>query len=243
MHFHKPHDRLLAGLRSIGAVSSSDEELLRGLPLRMQSVAAHQDVMREGERLSECCLILEGFFCRHTIVSGGQRQILSFHLPGDMPDLASLHLEAADYSLGSLTPGRVAFVPHPALRQIMLQSPTLVDLFWRSTLIDAAIFRAWLASVGGRPAYQRIAHLFCELFVRMRSLGLTEEMGFMLPVSQSELGEALGLSPVHVNRMLQQLRHDGVIVSRGRYHGFTDWARLQKAGDFDSAYLFTKGVV
>ena len=239
----KPYERLIRGLQSIGEISSADEALVRELPLRVQPVGAHQDVVREGKKLTECCLVVEGFFCRHKLVDGGQRQILSFHLPGDLPDLLSLHLDTMDYSLGSLVPSQIAFIPHAALRQAMLQSPTLTDLFWRSTLIDAAIFRAWLASVGRRPSYQRIAHLFCEMFVRMRSLGLAEEMGFVLPITQTELGDALGLSAVHVNRTLQQLRQDGVIVSRGRYNSFSDWARLQKAGDFDPSYLFTKPLV
>jgi CRP-like cAMP-binding protein len=243
LQVHKPHERLVRGLQSIGTVSSADEELVRSLPMRVQAVGAHHDVVREGERLTECCLVVEGFFCRHKLVDGGQRQILSFHLPGDLPDLQSIHLELIDYSLGSLTASQVAFIPHAAIRQVMLRSPTLTDLFWRATCIDSSIFRAWLASVGRRPAYQRIAHLYCEVFVRMRALGLAEDGGFVLPITQTELGDALGLSAVHVNRTLQELRRDGVIVSQGRYNGFSDWARLQKAGDFDPSYLFTKGAL
>ncbi|MGD9968167.1 MAG: Crp/Fnr family transcriptional regulator [Hyphomonadaceae bacterium] len=237
---YSAYDRLIKGLRSIGTISPADEDIVRRLPLRLQSVGAHQDVVHEGDRPTECCVILEGFVCRHKAVAGGQRQILSFHLPGDLPDLQSLHLEVVDFSLGSLTASQVAFIPHSALREGVRASPTFADLLWRSTMIDAAIFRAWLASVGRRNAYQRVAHLFCEVFVRMKSLGLAEEMGFMLPITQVELGDALGLSAVHVNRTLQQLRQDGVIVSRGRYNGFTDWERLKKAGDFDPSYLFTR---
>lgn len=182
--------------------------------------------------------MLEGFFFRHRLVAGGRRQILSFHLPGELPDLAGMHLTAIDYSLGALTNGHVAYIAHTALRALIARAPAVGDLLWRYTQLEAAIYRAWLASIGCRSAYQRVAHLFCEIYVRMKKLGLAEEMGFVLPLTQTELGEALGLSAVHINRTLQQLRHDGVIVSRGRYHGFFDWERLRRAGEFEANYLF-----
>jgi CRP-like cAMP-binding protein len=229
---------MIKGLRAVGAISLSDEACVRQVPMRVRAVDAHQDVVNEGARLRECCLVLEGFFFRHRIVAGGRRQILSFHLPGELPDLAGMHLAAIDYSLGALTGGHVAFIAHTALRGLIARAPSVGDLLWRYTQREAAIHRAWLASIGCRSAYQRVAHLFCELYVRMRTLGLAEETGFTLPLTQTELGEALGLSAVHINRTLQQLRHDGVIVSRGRYHGFCDWERLRRAGEFDSSYLF-----
>lgn len=236
-----PHDRLIAGLRAVGSLSPEDEAAARQLPLRIQPIGPHTDVLREGDRPTECCLILDGFFVRHKSVAGGHRQILSFHMLGDIPDLECLLLPTVHYSLGSLTPGRVAFIPHAALRQTVLAAPELGDLLWRATLLDASILRAWLVSIGRRPAYQRVAHLFCEVFMRMRALGIAEETGFTLPITQMEMADALGLSAVHINRTLQQLRQDGVIVSHGKYHGFTDWDRLSKAGDFDPGYLFSRG--
>jgi CRP-like cAMP-binding protein len=233
-------DRLVAKLQSIGSLSLREQAQVRQLPMRVHSVSARQDIVSEGERPTDCCLVLDGFFIRHKLVNGGERQILSFHLPGDMPDLQALHLPVMDHSLGSLIPGSVAFIAHAALRQAIAREPGLSDLFWRLTLIDAAIYRAWIVSIGRRSASQRIAHLFCELYMRMRELRFAEATGFALPMTQQDIADALGLSAVHVNRSLQQLRGDGVIVSRGKFHGFTDWERLRRAGDFDPGYLATR---
>jgi CRP-like cAMP-binding protein len=182
--------------------------------------------------------VLDGMFIRHTTLRAGQRQILSVHLPSDIPDLQGLHIPTLDFALAALAPGRVALIPHAELHNAIHRAPDLAALLWRMSLADAAILRSRLASASGRPAYQRIAHFLCEIFVRMRALGLAEETGFVLPITQSDLGNALGLSAVHVNRTLQQLRRDGIIISRARYHTFTDWRRLQEAGDFDDGYLF-----
>jgi CRP-like cAMP-binding protein len=233
-----PADILVAALRTMGPLSGAAETEVRRLPLQQKTVAPRQNLVSEGDRLTESCLVVEGLFFRYTTLRDGQRQILSIHLPGDIPDLDCLHAPATDFSLGALTAGAVAFVPHAALHNAMLNAPDLGRLFWRLTVADCAMLRARLVSVGRRPAYQRVAHFFCEVFLRMRALDLAEDTGFMLPLTQSELGGALGLSAVHVNRTLQQLRRDGVIVSRGRYHAFTDLQRLQEAGDFNDGYLF-----
>jgi CRP-like cAMP-binding protein len=230
-------DALITKLRSIGSLSLDEEAQVRQLPMRVQSVSARQDVVTEGDRPIDCCLVLDGFFFGHKLVNGGERQTLSFHLRGDMPDLQALHVPVMDYSISSLIAGRVAFIAHVALRGAIMRHPGLGDLFWRLTLLDAAIYRAWIASIGRRSASQRIAHLFCEVYTRMKELRFADEAGFTLPMTQEDIGHALGLSAVHVNRSLQQLRGRGVIVSRGRFHGFTDWDRLRQAGDFDPAYL------
>ena len=234
---YSPHERLVSGLRTSCKLTGHEERTLRDLPLRVQGIAAHEDVVREGDRPGECTLIVDGFFCRHKIIGDGQRQILSFHLPGDVPDLQTLLIDRLDFSLGALVPSQVAFITHAALREAMEEAPALCSIFWRTTLLDAATSRGWISSIGRRPAYQRMAHLFCELYVRMRALGIAEGGGFQLPMTQIELADALGLSPVHINRTLQQLRRDGVIVSRGKYLGFNDWNRLREAGDFESNFL------
>jgi CRP-like cAMP-binding protein len=233
-----PLELLIAGLRDLGPLSDAAEAEVRQLPMEMLVVAPRHDILKQGDRLSECCLIVDGIFVRHTTLRSGQRQILSIHLPRDIPDLHGLAAPATDFSLGALTPARAAFIRHADLHSAMTKAPDLGVLLWRLTLSDAAMLRARLVSVGTRPAYQRVAHFFCETFVRMRALGLADETSFMLPLTQSELGSALGLSAVHVNRTLQQLRRDGVITSRGRYHVFADWRRLREAGDFDEGYLF-----
>ena len=193
--------------------------------------------MREGDRPSECCLIVAGFACRYKITAEGKRQILSFHIAGDIPDLQSLHIDVMDHSLGTLAPSSLAFIQHDNLRTFMRSHPRLSDLLWRDTLIDAAIFRQWMVGLGRRDAYGRIAHLLCELLVRLRAVELVEDHAFTLPVTQAELGDAFGLSTVHVNRVLQDLRRDSLITLRGVSLKVLDWEGLKKAGEFDPIYL------
>ena len=231
------HARLIRKLDSISVLSEEDREAIRRLPFREKLFGENQDLVRQGDRPSECCLLVEGFVCRYKVLGEGQRQIMSFHLPGDIPDLQSLHLKVMDHSLGALTPVRVAFIPHEALEEITHTRPTVTAAFWRDTLIDASVFREWLAGVGRRSAYQRIAHLICELCTRLKALGLIDENSFQLMVTQAEVADALGLSSVHVNRVLQDLRRDGLIAIQGRVLKVLDWEGLKEAGDFDSEYL------
>ncbi len=232
-----PHGRFVSALRTWGDVSALDEALVHELPMRLQLVPAQEEVSREGERASECSFVLEGFFFRHKMVAGGGRQILTFDLPDALPDVRCLHLAVNDYSLTALSAGTVARIPHAALRDAIAQAPGLADIFWCASMREAAILRERLASVGRRTAYQRVAHFFCEMYVRMKERGMASEDHFALPITQNDLGDTLGLSTVHINRTLQQLREDGIIVSHGKSHRFTDWERLRQAGDFDPAYL------
>ncbi len=234
---HSEHDRLIRKLESIAELSAEEKSAVRSLPLVLKNLPGDTDIVRDGDRPSECCLIVEGFACRYKITPAGKRQIMSFHIPGDIPDLQSLHLRVMDHSVGTLTPCRLAFIPHESLRDLMRRHPRIADAFWRDTLIDAAVFREWMVGIGRRSAYQRIAHLLCEMLVRCRAVGLTEDHAYELPVTQEELGDALGISAVHVNRVLQDLRQDGLIVLRGRYVSTPDWEGLKVAGEFDPTYL------
>ena len=232
------HARLIRKLESISHLSDDDRAAVAGLPLEIREFAEDRDIVREGDRPTHCCLMLDGFACRYKVLQDGQRQILSFHNAGDVPDLQSLHLKVMDHSLGALTPSRVGLIPHGALHALTRTHPDVGAAMWKDTLIDAAIFREWLTGVGRRSAYARIAHLLCEMFTRLRAVGLSDDgRGFDLPVTQAELADSLGLSTVHVNRTLQELRRDGLIVSRGKYWGIENWPGLKAAGDFDPTYL------
>jgi CRP-like cAMP-binding protein len=231
------HARLIAKLESISFLTIEEKDALAGLPFRVRSFPENADLVRQGDGPQDCCLVVDGLVCRYKVLGAGQRQIMSFHIPGDMPDLQSLHLKVMDHSLGALTPTRIAMISHEALNDITHAYPGICAAFWRDTLIDAAGFREWLAGVGRRSAHQRIAHLICELYVRLNSIGMAPDHSFELPVTQSELADSLGLSSVHVNRVLQDLRRDELIASRGRFVAIRDWPRLQVAGDFDAAYL------
>ncbi|MFC3077333.1 Crp/Fnr family transcriptional regulator [Phenylobacterium terrae] len=232
-----PHTRLIAKLEAIGRVTEAEKSALADLPYRLRSFPENADLVRQGDKPPECCLIVEGFVCRYKLLGEGQRQIMSFHLPGDIPDLQSLHLRVMDHSLSALTPVTAAFIPHEALHALTRAFPGIAALFWRDTLIDAAIFREWLAGVGRRTAKARIAHVICEVYLKLRAVHLADDGGFDLPITQVELADALGLSPVHVNRVLQELRADGLIVSKGRFVIISDWERLRAVGDFDASYL------
>jgi CRP-like cAMP-binding protein len=163
---------------------------------------------------------------------------MSFHIPGDIPDLQSLHLEVMDHNLGTVVASKVAFIPHETVRLFLRAHPRIADVFWRETLIDAAVFREWVVNVGRREAYGRIAHILCEVYVRLRAVGLVNGHSYLMPVTQAELGDATGMSTVHVNRTLQELRRDGFISTpRSGQVVIESWDGLQKAGEFDQTYL------
>ena len=228
---------LIRKLESIFVLSADEKDALQSISGTVKTLEADQDIVREGERPSACCLILDGFAYRYKLTETGKRQIVSFHIPGDIPDLQSLHLEMMDHSLGTLAQSRLAFLSHDTVRDLIRRCPRIGDAFWRDTLIDAAVFREWMVGLGRREAYARVAHLLCELYVRLRSVGLTNGRAYELPITQTELGDALGISTVHVNRTLQDLRGEGLITLRAGSLTVQDWERLKAAGEFDPAYL------
>ncbi|HYD86936.1 MAG TPA: Crp/Fnr family transcriptional regulator [Vitreimonas sp.] len=237
MALEHPHELLIQRLRSLGALDGEEQEAVRALPARVRDFAENSDLVRQGERPVECCMVLRGLVCRYKMVAGGRRQILAIHFTGDLPDLQSLHLAVMDHGISALTVARAAFFPHDAIRQLGRRHPNVYELLMKQALIDASLFRDWIANIGRRTAYQRIAHLFCEVFMRMRKLGLAEEDSFRLPMTQAELADATALSTVHVNRVLQQLRRERLIVSSGDVHAIADWDGLRHAGDFEESYL------
>jgi CRP-like cAMP-binding protein len=229
--------RLIMKLESIAELEPQDVGTLAALPLRVTDFPARHDIIQEGEKPSECCLLLAGWACRYKVIEDGKRQILSFHTPGDIPDLQSLHIRTMDHSIASLSPIRVAFIPHRSLDALIQGRPRIAHAFWRETLIDAAIFREWIVGLGRRNAYQHMAHLFCELRMRVSAVGLLEDESFELPVTQSDLADASGLSPVHVNRTLMDLRKANLVSFRSSRLTIHDWEGLQRAAHFDPRYL------
>jgi CRP-like cAMP-binding protein len=228
---------LVRKLESIYPLTDNEMQGVLGLPMHVRELAAGQDIVREGDRPSQCCLLLDGFAHRYKMVGDGRRQIMSFHIAGDIPDLLSLHLRVMDHSLGTLAPSRVGFIAHKSVRQLMQNHPRFTDAFWRDTLIDAAIFREWMVGMGRRDARARIAHVFCEVFTKMGAVGLAQGRSVAIPMTQAIIGDALGLSTVHVNRVTQELRSEGLITWRGRQLTICDWEGLQRVAEFDVAYL------
>src|SRR4051794_1083110 len=228
---------LIHKLESILVLSEDEKDVLRKLSGTIKTVGPRQDLVREGDRPSECCLILDGFAYRYKLTESGKRQIFSFHIPGDIPDLQSLHIDVMDHSLGALTEVEAMFISHETVRDLVRRCPRIGEAFWRDTLIDAAVFREWIVNLGRREAYGRMAHLLCEFYVRLRSVGLTNGSACQMPLTQADLADAVGISTVHVNRTLQELRAAGLISLRQRSLTVEDWEGLREAGEFDAAYL------
>jgi CRP-like cAMP-binding protein len=232
---------LIRKIESTTPLTPEQVDAIRALPLDPRRVDSDQDIVREGDKPAHCAIILSGWAYRYKILSSGKRQIVSFHLPGDMPDLQSLHIPVSDHNIAALPQAVVAFVPHAEFRALLSRAHGLTDVFWRDTLIDSAIYREWVANVGQRPAPERIAHIFCEILTRLESLGLIDggknDRTFDWPITQQLLGEASGLSSVHVNRTLQALRAERMITTGRGTITVLDWPRLQDAAGFDSNYL------
>lgn len=235
--------KLVEALTLIADLDDASLAALETLPMRVVRVPAGAELVREGDHPTECCLLQHGFICRQKELDAGKRQILSFHFPGEIPDLQSLHLHTMDHGLTALAPSTVAYIPHTSVQALIDGHKKVAAALWRATLIDASIFRQWLASVGRSDASERTAHLICEVALRMRMLGLSDGHAFDLPLTQTELADALGMSPVHINRVLQDLRGRGLITTQGRHFTITDWAQLKHLAKFDPRYLhFRKAI-
>ncbi len=231
---------LVRKLDSIFTLTDDERQVLLNLPMQVVVIKEGQDIVREGDSPSRSCLLLSGFTCTYKVTGTGKRQIVGFSIPGDMPDLQSLHLDILDNSVSTLTTCRVGFVTHETLRDLCERYPRITAAFWRESLIDAAIFREWVTNVGQREAYSRMAHVFCELIVRLRAVGLAADHTCDLPITQAEFADALGVTTVHVNRVLQEMRANGIIELSGDRLTIPDWETLKRAGDFDPTYLHLK---
>lgn len=228
---------LVRKMESIVVLSGEERDALSALPLQIQELKADQDIVREGDRPSRSCLLLKGLACRARTTAEGRRQIFSFHIAGEIPDLQSLHLKTMDHTLQTNTPCTVGLIQHEDLRGLCERHPRISSAFWRETLIDAAVFREWMLGLGTKRAEARMAHFFCEMLVRLKAVGLADSDTCPLPLTQAELGSALGISTVHVNRVLQELRAaDLVELTRGTLT-VKDWAGLVRLGGFDPTYL------
>ena len=237
---HPEYNPLVRKLDSIFPLRDDERQALLNLPMQIVVIKEGQDIVRAGDHPSRSCLLLSGFACVYKVTGDGKRQIAGFSIAGDMPDLQSLHLQVLDNSVSTLTPCRVGFIPHEALHDICERYPRITSAFWRETLIDAAIFREWVMNVGQREAYRRMAHVFCELLVRLRAVGLAEDHSCGLPITQAEFADAIGVSTVHVNRVLQEMRANGIIELNGDRLNIPDWETLTRVGDFDPTYLHLK---
>jgi CRP-like cAMP-binding protein len=228
---------LITKLESITTLPDAERHAVESLPIIVRGLGPRRDIVHDGDMATQCCVLLEGWACRYKILGEGKRQIFSFHVAGDIPDLPSLQIPLMDHTLATMTQATVAFIPHEAMRDLTHQFPRLGAKLWRDTLVDAGIFREWMACMGRRSAYDHLAHLFCELYLRQEAMGLAGEHRCSLPMTQADLGDATGLSNVHVNRVLQEMRGKGLITLRGNTLVIEAWDELIQAAEFDATYL------
>ncbi len=231
------NDVIIRKLERFGPLSDPEKRAVESVALPVRQVEADQDLVREGGRPLHCPLLLDGFACGYKLLETGQRQILAFHLPSDLCDLTSLLLGTRDHSISALTPAKVAFIPYATIASWAERLPGLGQHLWRAALTDAALSREWMVSLGRRTAYQRTAHLLCELMLRMHGARLTDGFTCKLPLTQMHLADALGLTPVHVNRTLQWLRNEGLIEFSGGDLTVWNWRELRRVANFDPTYL------
>jgi CRP-like cAMP-binding protein len=228
---------LITRLRTTSALDDTDVQAVRFLPVVVKHYQPGQAIVRDGDRPAECCLISKGFCVRSKTTSNGRRQILSIHIPGEIPDLQSLHLHVLDHDLIALTECTLGFISHVSLREITRRWPNLAEIFWRDTLIDAAMFRDWIVNVGQRPAPSRLAHIIVELRERLKVIGQVQGARFEMPLTQEQIGEAMGITPVHANRIVKQLRDDNVLEFHRGSVRVIDEQKLLELADFDGLYL------
>lgn len=203
----------------------------------VRTVGPGVDIVSDGDRPRQSTLVVAGLAARYTTLKGGERQITALHLPGDFVDLHSFLLKEMDHGVVAISACRVATVPHDTLTRVTEQLPHLTRLFWLLTLLDSSLHREWIVAMGRRSAVGQMAHLLCEVHVRLQIIGAAQETEFNLPVTQADLGDILGLSTVHVNRVLQELRGEGLITWKGPTVTIHDLAGFRRLAEFDDRYL------
>ncbi len=234
---NNPLEGLLENLELRSLLVEADRQAILALPYTLKSLAPGSYVVREGEPPMGCGVLVSGFAYRQKLTGDGGRQILSIHIPGEALDFQNIFLNLADHSVQMLTRGHVALVPRADIQRAVRSSAAIAHAILVNILVDASIFREWILNVGRRDAKSRLAHVLCELAVRLDVHGLAEDMGYHLPMTQAELADALGLTPVHLNRVIRSLEADGLINRSKREISFPDWDRMRDIADFNDRYL------
>lgn len=230
-------DLLVRKLQRFGPLSESERNQIRSLPSRVQEFGRGQVIIDQGEVTDESSLVLSGITFRYKLLPEGARQIVATQVPGDFVDLHSFVLKPLDHAIAAASHVYIAKVPHAAIQSMLDQQPRLARYLMWDMALDAASSREWLAALGKRTAYQQIAHLFCELYFRLDWAGYVKNASYEMPFTQAELADACGLSTVHVNRSLQSLRRDRLIMLENHALFIPDIGALIRAALFDPTYL------
>lgn len=228
----------LRKLRRRIELSPEEESAIRGTVAETRNVQADEILVRSGEQLNSSIILFDGWLARSKDLPGGERQVTELHVAGDFADLHGFTLKRLDHDVLSLSECVIGVVPHERLQEITETYPRLARVYWRSTDVDAAITRELALSLGQRAAVSRMAHLFCELYVRLETVGRAQANGFEFPLTQRELSECLGLTVVHANRTIQELRRRGLVELASRRVKILDRPGLEAVAEFDPTYLY-----
>lgn len=228
-------------LRTLSPLDGEDEAAILALPATIKTIDAGRYIVREGDKPTHCCLLVDGFAMRNKLMGSGARQIVNVHVSGDMVDLQNSLLHVADHNVQALTRITAAFIPREAINELAFARAQVGKALWLETLVEGSIQREWIGNVGRRDAMTRIAHLLCEFAYRLDAVGLGPACNYELPMTQEQIADAVGLTPVHVNRTLKALDQKGLTTRSKRSVIIADLKKLEEVGDFRPLYLHLPG--
>ena len=230
-------NRFVQKLSGLAELTADDSSALERATSRPRSYVARQDLIREGDEPGPVFVVLEGWVCRYKILPSGTRQIMAFLMPGDSCDLHIRLLAEMDHGIQAITTASVATIARDEMQAMMRGQPNIAQAMYTAQLIDEGIMRAWIVSMGRRSATERVAHLICELYLRARGIDLADDDAFALPLSQLVLADALGMTAVHINRVLKELRLAGAMALKRGSVTILDPVKLVQIAGFDENYL------
>ena len=228
---------LLTSLSARAPLDPDDAAAILSLPCSVRTLEPSLYVIREGEPTAQCAVLISGYAFRQKLTGDGERQIVALLIPGDPIDFQTLFLDVADHNVQTLTRAEIGFFPRKALQARIIERPAIAQAIITNILVECSITREWLLNVGRRNARARLAHFLCEFAVRLDQRKLYDDGGYELPMTQEQLGDALGLTSVHVNRTLKGLESEGLIERHGRRIRFAQWHGLREVADFSAVYL------
>jgi CRP-like cAMP-binding protein len=232
-----PLHLLVRRLELQSKLDEEDRQAILSLPYTLRTMEPQSYTVREGDAPTHCAVLVSGFAYRQKLTGEGARQILALHIPGDALDFQNIFLDEADHSVQTLTRAEMAIVPRAEFQKLARNRPAVAHAIIVTILVEASVFREWVLNVGRRDSRTRLAHVLCEFAVRLEAQGLADEYGYELPMTQEQLADAVGLTPVHVNRTLKALEAEGLISRNRRNVSFPDWQRMRDVGDFNQRYL------
>ena len=232
-----PLQLFIRRLSSHSHLTDGDREAILNLTSESETVSSHRDIVQPGQVVTKACYVVDGLVGRYDQMRDGRRQITALHLPGDMCDLHSVVLPRARWSLTAVSRVQLLRIPHEEIKSLADASPRLGMAFWRDTAVNAAIIAKWFANLGRKDAGSRMAHLFCEMGIRLEVAGLGTRISYPFRIIQQDLADVAGITAVHLNRTLQALRESGLVEFRDGRVTIPDWQQLVRRADFDPTYL------